>query len=535
MLYAVIGAVARGPDLARVLPAVVDLLADATACHACFVYLREEDELVVRAASPVYGHVVGRVRMRLDEGLTGWVATRGKPAFIRDAALDDPRMKYFPELEEERFQSMIAVPLTGQDGDVIGVVVLHTVAPREFEPDVVEFLQHVASLVAGAIDNARLYEQTRRQVALLSSMAAFGEELASLTDSETLWQVGCQGVRRLLRADGCVLVLEREDRGRVRVAADPADAEETLIHDPGHGRLATRLLDGDAAFGALGAVRSAPFAPDEQRLLESCAHQLAIALRKAELIERLAAGNLIRDLFSALRQGDAVAAAARARLAGFDATRPHAVVAVLPKSEDESRWEVELSARVDASLRTWAPDAMSDLGPHRLTALLPVAGEAGLERIVEQLERACREHGVAAGISQVRTGIDESAASVREADDAALVVRALLPAGGARAYASLGPYRYLAALAGSDVPASPHALAIAKLDDYDKQRGTVLLGTLEQFLHDRGVTATSRRLLVHPNTLRQRLQRIETLTGLDLEAEDLLSLELALKVHRLGR
>jgi GAF domain-containing protein len=535
MLYAVIGAVARGPDLDRVLPAVVDLLVDATACHACFVYLREDDELVVRAASPVFAHAVGTVRMRLDEGLTGWVATRAEPAFIRDAALDDPRMKYFPELEEERFQSMVAVPLMAQDGEVIGVVVLHTVAPREFEQDVLEFLQHVASLVAGAIDNARLYEQTRRQVALLSSIAAFGEELASLTDTETLYQVGCRGVRRLLRADGCVLVVQRENRGRVRVAADPEDAEDTLIHDPGHGRLATRLLDGDTAFGALGAVRSSAFAPDEQRLLESCAHQLAIALRKAELIERLAAGNLVRDLFLALRQGDVVAAAARARLAGFDATQPHAVVAVLPKSEDESRWEVELGARVDASLRVWTPDAMSDIGPHRLTALVPVAREDRLNRIVEQLDDASREHGVATGISQLRTGIAESVASVREADDAALLVRALLPGGGARAYATLGPYRYLAALAESDVPESPHAVAIATLDDYDKQRGTVLLGTLEQFLHDRGVTATSRRLLVHPNTLRQRLQRIETLTGLSLETEDLLSLELALKAHRLGR
>ncbi len=49
--------------------------------------------------------------MRLDEGLTGWVARHRTPEFIRESAMDDPRMKYFPLLEEERFQSMVAVPI----------------------------------------------------------------------------------------------------------------------------------------------------------------------------------------------------------------------------------------------------------------------------------------------------------------------------------------------------------------------------------------------------------------------------------------
>ena len=56
-------------------------------------------------------------------------------------------MKYVPELDEERFQSMVAVPILARDGDVIGVVVLHTEAPREFEDDVLNFLVHTASLV----------------------------------------------------------------------------------------------------------------------------------------------------------------------------------------------------------------------------------------------------------------------------------------------------------------------------------------------------------------------------------------------------
>jgi signal transduction protein with GAF and PtsI domain len=78
-LYAVIGIVASSPDLDRVLDGVVDLLTEATDCHACFVYLRDGERLRLRAASKVYAHLVGRVELGLDEGLAGWVARNGTP------------------------------------------------------------------------------------------------------------------------------------------------------------------------------------------------------------------------------------------------------------------------------------------------------------------------------------------------------------------------------------------------------------------------------------------------------------------------
>ena len=73
--------------------------------------------------------------------------------------MDDPRTNYIPELEEDRFQSMAAVPVPSRAGDVIGVIVLHTAAPREFDEGTLKVLAHAAPLVAGAIENAKLYEE----------------------------------------------------------------------------------------------------------------------------------------------------------------------------------------------------------------------------------------------------------------------------------------------------------------------------------------------------------------------------------------
>ncbi len=60
------------------------------------------------------------------------------------------------------------------------------------------------------------------------------------------------------------------------------------------------------------------------------------------------------------------------------------------------------------------------------------------------------------------------------------------------------------------------------------------MDTLEAYLaRRRSITDTARALYIHPNTLRQRLARIERVTGLTLDAEDLLALELAVKLVRL--
>src|ERR1700744_4225617 len=80
-LYRVINLVASSIELGPMLQGIVDLATEATACHACFIYLLEDGVLTMRAASPVCSDGVGVVQMRLDEGLTGWVARHRTPEF----------------------------------------------------------------------------------------------------------------------------------------------------------------------------------------------------------------------------------------------------------------------------------------------------------------------------------------------------------------------------------------------------------------------------------------------------------------------
>ncbi|WCB96774.1 hypothetical protein DSM104299_05542 [Baekduia alba] len=551
-LHQVIGVVARGPDPERILPAIVELLVEATACDACFVYLRDGDVLRMRAASQGHAHAVGQVEIGMDEGLCGWVARHRTPAFLREGALDDPRMKRVALLDEERVQSVAAVPLLDCDGrEATGVVAVRTEAPRELDPDVLDLVVRVAALVAGAIDTARRFEETRRQVAALSALSDLSQEIATATRREDLYRVACAGVRRLLGADGCRLHLVDAGGGRLEPAyASPRDplggvrpprSADALRAGPGERVLVAALAAADADVGMLVAERERPFGAEDQRLLDAVGQHLASALQKADLIERLTEEHLVRDLFDALAEGRPQAAESRARAAGHDLDRPHVVAVLEPLAgEPDAAWH-EVAARTEARLRRAVPGALCDPGEDRLRALLPLGGSAAdaqqeLARLDAELERLTAEERLAGGRSEPRRGLSGDERGLAEATCAAQVARATAPAGGARGYGDLGVYRYLAPLPSGHAPDERHAAAIATLAAYDAKRRTELLGTLERHLGDRGaLAATARALYIHTNTLRQRLERIETLTGLDLADEDLLSLELALKLARLHR
>jgi GAF domain-containing protein len=559
-LYAVIGAVASSPDLDRVLEGIVGLLTEATDCHACFVYLRDGDRLRLRAASKVYVHLVGRVEMGIHEGLAGWVARRGTPEFIRENAMVDPRMKYVPEIEEERFQSMVAVPIPARSGSALGTVVLHTEAPREFDEGVLTFLAHTASLVAGAIENARLYEDTRRRVEALTRLSSLTQAIAAVDGREELYAVVTDGVRELLRCDACQLYLLDPGSGRLELAAaDPpgrsspwGGAEGTAVlldmlrrrggpsaGPGGNATLVAPVAAGAEHLGALAATRARPpFGQEADELLRAVANQLAVALHKARLIERLTAENIVRDLFEALETGSTDVAEARARAAGCDLGRRHLLIHVEPAQGhgDPRPWPA-VAERTETRLRRLAPGALCDTGRESLRALLPLrAGSDDDDRT--ELERALQDLGagerVVVGVSTLRRGVSEGQHSMREAADAAHIARALVRGGGALAYADLGAYKYLVRLPLDEAPHDVHCEAVERLMEYDRRRRSQLVATLEQYLRDRrSIATTARALYIHPNTLRQRLDRIEKLSGLELAEEDLLSLELAVKLVRL--
>ncbi|MGP0049881.1 MAG: GAF domain-containing protein [Solirubrobacteraceae bacterium] len=568
-LYGVIKLVSSSLELSPMLQGVVDLATDATSCHACFIYLLEDGRLTIRAASPVFGEAVGNVQFSVQEGLTGWVARHRTPEFIRDQAMKDPRMKYVPLLREEHFQSMAAVPILSRAGETIGVIVLHTRAPHEFGEDTLKLLVHIASLVSGAIENAQLYDRERRRVDSLTGLSELAQQVAAATGAGELCAVLVEGTARLLHADACQLLRLEPDGESLALQASlpetlpapaPTSAAEVMLAALGNRArtsarpraqalwptaalsdlLVTPLAAGGERVGLLCAAssRERAFGPEDIELASAVAHLAAVAIRRAEMIEGLTKANIVKDLFEALAAGATTFAAAKAAEVRCDLTTPYLMVCAEPvggREQSSGEWRSAAEA-LGRTLAELAPRSAIEAGPGPVRALLALA--TGRPRATDTLLRECRELGqrsaAVIGVSELRSTPADAAGAYREARDAATIARALLRDGGAISYSQVGAYRYLVQIGADDAPRDRMRAAVDLLIDYDRRRRTALLDTLERYLSERrSVIESARALYIHPNTLRQRLGRIEELTGLALDEDDLLSLELAIKLARL--
>ena len=112
---------ARDLEFDDVLHEIVGLVRDFLACDSCLIYLVENGELVLAASSDGNRANIGKLRLRIDEGLTGWVARERRLIAISQEAYNDPRFKFFKDLPQDTFEAFLSVPIISQ-GKVVGVI-----------------------------------------------------------------------------------------------------------------------------------------------------------------------------------------------------------------------------------------------------------------------------------------------------------------------------------------------------------------------------------------------------------------------------
>lgn len=526
-LYRVIQTIRSGRELDTMLRHVIRLVTEATDCRGCFVYLLQDRELVLRAASRIYSHAEGRVRLSVDQGLVGWAARTRRSVSIADRAYDDPRVVPVPELQGEQFQSMIAVPILGRTGGVIGVMGMHTRAPRAFTRREIEFMEHTALLVAGAIEGARQAEEARTRVATLAALSDLARQVAAANSAGDVLQLVVRACRSLLAAERCDLYLAAGGDRLVLRAASPARplgrsvaAGELGRREPRAGTIPlwAPLVAGGEQLGVLHALvpRSVP---DGQSILTTIAAHVAVAVMRHRQMDALLDGSRARDLVQALAAGRPADGEA-ARL-GCDLGAPHVVLHAMPWSSPYA----ETMRRFDTGLRARVGGSVVDCDDAFVRALLPAS--PGVLEVVRQVHVAAGG-SLAVGLSNPGRGATAHARGFAEAESAARVGALLRGAAGVCTYEELGAYRY--ALGAESTVRDRHQDCIEQLRAYGQPRGIDLVRTLETYLELRGgIAQTARRLAMHPNTLRQRLARIEQLTGLRVDEEDALSLAMAIK------
>jgi two-component system NarL family sensor kinase len=161
LLRELIQAASSGPGVEPLAAAAARMITEATATDVCFVHVLDDTErsLTLTGATPPFDSEVGKIRLPLGSGISGWVASHREPVVISRDKEADPRYMPFESLRGKDFTSMVSVPMETDPGGLVGVLNVHTVARREFTSGDVELLLVIGRLIAGALHQARLHRQ----------------------------------------------------------------------------------------------------------------------------------------------------------------------------------------------------------------------------------------------------------------------------------------------------------------------------------------------------------------------------------------
>lgn len=207
----------------EVLARVVEFAAVLVKCDSCLIYVLEGDELVLRASKNPHPDVLDCLKLRVGQGITGWVAENAEPVAISQHAALDPRFQAFQELPEDSYEAFLSVPLMCR-GRVVGVINLQHCQPHVYRPREICMISTIGFLVGAEIEMARLEEanstlaeqlQTRKLVerakGILQRELGLDEEQAYLT-----LQKQSRQKRRPMREIAEAIILSDDVKGNSR-------------------------------------------------------------------------------------------------------------------------------------------------------------------------------------------------------------------------------------------------------------------------------------------------------------------------------
>jgi DNA-binding PucR family transcriptional regulator/putative methionine-R-sulfoxide reductase with GAF domain len=550
------------PD--ELLELIIRETTSAIGVDVCSLYLLTGRELLLTATNGLNENMVGKVTMRVGEGITGWVADSRHPAVVPDVS-KEPHWKWVPGLDEDRFHSMASVPIESGPR-LVGVLNVQSTERREFNSGDIDFLRAIAAQVAGILERSELQRRTEVQLAEIKLSHDIHERFTKLS----LDGAGITSILEVITSlAGGRAALYSADGYRVRGAGESSDGMPPRIHFPAMAGTAARevrinagrpprpldvvpVRAGAEMLGllAVGAEEASVESEGRLRALEHGSTVLALELSKeraAAEVERRLRGDLVEEVLAgALEADEAERVARQAERLGHRLPQ-RAWVVVLEADDDKT--EAALAARgqqdrLDGALsglvRSRLPGALTLVRSSSAVFLVPdelAADLASVEKLAAQILAASgpvmKPGSASVGIGNLANGVSELARSHVEARQALRLTRRAGGKARVASYRSLGAFRLLLEVQSPDALRRFVHELLGPLLEYAQSRDTPLLETLEALSSERWVRrAAARHLGIHINSMTYRVERIEALTGLQLDdPETRVAISIALRAR----
>ncbi len=543
-LYATVKSLTALGELDEVLQSIVHHAHDLIGTDFTYLSLVGADgRLSARASDGTISAEFLAAAIPATVGLGGRVLASKSPHWVRDYATST-LIQHDPDFDRlvvtEELVALLGVPLVIR-GEAVGALFAADRSERSFQAEEIALLNAFADHAAVALDNARLYAASRtalrelrvayRKIERAQAIheALTGVVLGGGTPGDVARHLADQlggSVTLLDRADGTDLAVAVEDARRSGRCTVSAGADGTT-------RSVAAIQAGDSYLGALVWHREAAGGagpPDDTdlRTLERATHILGLLILKeravAEAGERLS-GELLTELVVG-GPGIGPAQRARTRARGIDADRLELVVV----ADSPAVPAADLSRHLHDIARDRAGLAGEHLG--RATMILPSTDD---DRTVAEVHIGLRRTlGAPVIVVGERAAGQDWARAFSLAGRCGAVLRAL---GHTDVGATTRRYALYAMVFDPERAGELDRFltgSIGSLLEYDRRRGTDLVGTLTTYyVHRANVAATARALHVHVNTLLKRLDRIGTVLGAGWRHEYDLELQLGLRLHQL--
>jgi uroporphyrinogen-III synthase len=157
LIHEIGGRLAAAGGFHEVLDRVVEFASGLVKCDSCLIYVLEGEYLVLRASKNAHPDVVDRLRIRVGQGITGWVAEHHEPVAISEKAAQDSRFQFFHELPEDSYEAFLSVPLLCR-GRVVGAINLQHRRPHLHKLKEIRVISTIGFLVGAEIELARMEE-----------------------------------------------------------------------------------------------------------------------------------------------------------------------------------------------------------------------------------------------------------------------------------------------------------------------------------------------------------------------------------------
>ena len=214
-------------DLKRILGEIVNVVNDMTGADSVFIYLFDEKKkhLVLIASKTPHQKELGKVNLKIGEGITGWVARENKPVAIKKNAYKDPRFKNFDVLPEDKYEAFLSVPIIYK-GSPIGVINVQHKKPHEYAINTISLISIIAKQAGGVIENARLYEESKKKALQFDSLTKVSQFITSRSYLNEILNLIVVVTAKMLNSKICSIMLLDQEGDELVIKATQSLSED---------------------------------------------------------------------------------------------------------------------------------------------------------------------------------------------------------------------------------------------------------------------------------------------------------------------